>query len=73
MKLRVLSVGLCALQDGGKSYEGILGFRKALIAAECVWSYCEEDFAPMSEIFGHHFQKGTGVHRVAVGLADRHR
>ena len=27
----------------------------------------------MSEIFGHHFQKGTGVYGYAVGLADRHR
>ncbi len=66
-------MGLCARQDGGKSHEGTLGLGKTLIAAECIWSYCEEDLAPMFKILSHDLQKGAGVHGEPVGLTNGHR
>ncbi len=70
MKLGVLSVGLCALQDGGKCNEGSLSLGEGLTVAKSVRSYCKKDLAPMPKILGHDLQKGTCVHWWAVLLTD---
>lgn len=69
----MLSAGLCALQDGGKSNQRLLGLRERLAFAEGFWRNRQEYFTSLSEVLGHDFQKGSSVDGETIVLTDGDR